>query len=50
MDTPKKIEHFAYEWAFLSNFYPAVVELDGARYASVEHAYQAAKVLDRRGA
>lgn len=37
---------FKYEWAFLSNFYPAAVELDGVLYASVEHAYQAAKTLD----
>ena len=28
---------------FLSNFYPALVMLDGHQYATVEHAYQAAK-------
>lgn len=28
---------------FLSNFWPAVVMLDGYHYPSVEHAYQAAK-------
>jgi len=31
---------------FLSNFYPAEVELDGGIYRTVEHAYQAAKTLD----
>lgn len=37
---------------FLSNFWPAVVVYDGEEYASVEHAYQAAKTTDpllRRG-
>jgi|SRR5271157_1710416 len=57
---PTRIEHFAFEWAFLSNFYPAEVrlwikdgmvyayEVPGATveiYASVEHAYQASKTL-----
>ena len=32
---------------FLSNFYPAEVVLDGTPYPDVEHAYQAAKTLDR---
>ena len=57
------INHFAYEYDFLSNFYSAVVSLDdiivpvaddrsllfannGATYATVEHAYQAAKFTD----
>jgi len=31
---------------FLSNFYPAVVNFEGAEYPSVEHAYQAAKTVD----
>lgn len=43
----KVIEHFRDEHAFLSNFYPASVTLDGQVYPSVEHAYQAAKTLDR---
>lgn len=34
------------ETAFLSNFYAALVEYEGLRYPSVEHAYQAAKTLD----
>lgn len=36
------------EERFLSNFWPAAVVLDGHRYPSVEHAYQAAKSLDFR--
>lgn len=31
---------------FLSNFWPATVTLDGTEYASVEHAYVAAKTTD----
>lgn len=31
---------------FLSNFYPATVEMDGFYYPTVEHAYQAAKSDD----
>lgn len=42
-----RIEGFFNEYRFLSNFWPAVVELDGIRYPTVEHAYQAAKTLDR---
>lgn len=34
-----------YRW--LSNFWPAPVRLDGVVYPTVEHAYQAAKTLDR---
>jgi ribA/ribD-fused uncharacterized protein len=41
-----RITHFAYEYDFLSNFYTVTVHLDGAAYASTEHAYQAAKTLD----
>jgi N-glycosidase YbiA len=32
--------------AFLSNFHPAPVELDGVMYPTVEHAYMAAKTLN----
>lgn len=39
------IESFQGEYQFLSNFWPAEVELDGQRYPTVEHAYQAAKTL-----
>lgn len=39
---------FAGPYAFLSNFYPAIVSLDGVAYPTVEHAYQAAKT-DNRG-
>lgn len=37
------ILEFQGEYRFLSNFWPAKVELDGVIYPSVEHAYQAAK-------
>ena len=37
------IELFDGEYRFLSNFWPANVELDGEIYPSVENAYQAAK-------
>lgn len=41
------IDSFEDEYEFLSNFYcPCWVVLDGERYISVEHAYQAAKSLD----
>jgi ribA/ribD-fused uncharacterized protein len=40
------IDSFKEEFAFLSNFYPSVIYIDGKRYASVEHAYQAAKTDD----
>lgn len=40
------IEDFQGDYYFLSNFAPAPVELDGVRYPTVEHAYQAAKTLD----
>lgn len=37
------INEFVGEYRFLSNFYPAIVEMDGEIYPTVEHAYQAAK-------
>lgn len=40
------ITSFSKEYRFLSNFFPCFVKLDGITYASVEHAYQAAKTLD----
>lgn len=41
------ISEFKGEYRFLSNFWPAVVELDGVEYPTVEHAYQAAKCKHR---
>ncbi len=38
------IVSFSGEYRFLSNFYPSEVLLDGRKYVSVEHAYQAAKI------
>lgn len=39
---------FTGEHRFLSNFFPCRVTLDGMEFRSVEHAYQAAKTLDRK--
>jgi ribA/ribD-fused uncharacterized protein len=41
-----RIIHFAYEYDFLSNFFTVPINYEGVDYASVEHAYQAAKTLD----
>jgi ribA/ribD-fused uncharacterized protein len=41
-----KIEHFDGVYKFLSNFEPAHVIYEGARYDTAEHAYQAAKTTD----
>jgi len=40
------IDSFRDEFAFLSNFYESVIYVDGQKYQSVEHAYQASKTLD----
>lgn len=41
-----RITSFAGDYSFLSNFYPALIELDGENYPTVEHAFQAAKTDD----
>lgn len=41
-----RIYAFSGPYAFLSNFWPVSVELDGIAYQSVEHGYQAAKSTD----
>ncbi len=46
MNLPTKIDSFSGVWGFLSNFTSCEVMLDGEKYASVEHAYQAAKTVD----
>jgi ribA/ribD-fused uncharacterized protein len=43
---PTRIDSFSGSWSFLSNFHPAEVYLDGVKYASIEHAFQASKTLD----
>lgn len=43
---PPTISQFTGRWRPLSNFYEAVVHLDGVAYPTLEHAYQAAKTLD----
>lgn len=40
------VDRFVGDFAFLSNFYRSVIYVDGRRYATVEHAYQAAKTSD----
>ena len=42
----KPITSFTKEYAWLSNFFPAIVTYDGMTYPTVEHAFQAAKTLD----
>lgn len=42
----KTIAGFQKEYRWLSNFWPAEVELDGIKFPSVEHAYVAAKIND----
>ena len=46
MSDSKKIRSFKGKYAFLSNFYPCIVEYEGISYPSSEHAYQATKSLD----
>ncbi len=41
------IDRFTGPYAFLSNFFPAPVAYDGVTYPTTEHAFQAAKTLDR---
>jgi len=40
------INEFKGEFAFLSNFYPSIIEFNGITYPTVEHAYQALKTTD----
>lgn len=42
----EKVDRFRFAYDYLSNFYPAVVEVDGIGYLSAEAAYQAAKCAD----
>lgn len=49
LSDPSPIRSFSGTWYFLSNFYylPSVLEFEGDRYPTVEHAYQAAKLENR---
>jgi len=47
MKAQEKIEQFRGPYYFLSNFYPAVVEVDGIRYENNEAAFQAQKQPER---
>ena len=42
-----KIESFSGVFRFLSNFYPAPVHYEGIDYPTSEHAFQAAKTVDK---
>lgn len=44
--TVHTIDNFHGTYAFLSNFYPAVVLFEGEVYQTTEHAFQAAKTLN----
>jgi ribA/ribD-fused uncharacterized protein len=44
---PCCIEGFHGPFRFLSNFFPAAIEVDRIQYPTVEHAYQAAKCNNR---
>ena len=48
MNDRKIIDSFtiASGYAFLSNFYPSTIWIDGKSYPTVEHAYQSHKTLD----
>lgn len=42
------INSFSEKYFFLSNFYPSKIEFDGRIYPTVEHAFQAAKTLNKK--
>ncbi|KAE8744479.1 hypothetical protein FOCC_FOCC008868 [Frankliniella occidentalis] len=44
---PSEITSFRGDYHFLSNFYKSPIVQDGIEYPTVEHAFQAAKCLDR---
>lgn len=41
------ITSFTGKYAFLSNFYPCVIEVDGCRYPCVENAFQVCKTANK---
>lgn len=47
MSIDDKIASFRGQYRFLSNFFPSPMEYQGKIWPTVEHAYQAAKTLDR---
>lgn len=46
VETEPVIDRFVGDFAFLSNFHPSTIVVDGHFYKSVEHAYQALKTTD----
>lgn len=47
MERAEPIGKFEGKYKFLSNFYPCKIIYEGIEYPSTEHAYQAAKTLNR---
>lgn len=45
---PTRIDRFRGQWSFLSNFQLCPITYEDDAYASVEHAFQAAKLVDRK--
>lgn len=45
-EVPATIDLFRFEFGFLSNFHEASIWVDGERFPSVEHAYQASKATE----
>ena len=43
INIPNMIDRFTGEYRFLSNFYPSPLFIDGMRFPTVEHAFQASK-------
>lgn len=48
MKTKKEINSFTGEYRFLSNFWPCKILIYNTEFASVEHAYQAAKTMNEK--
>lgn len=48
MQSDNAIRGFKNEYRWLSNFYPVRIEFGGIKYPSVEHAYVAAKIEDKK--
>lgn len=44
----RKIARFDGDFAFLSNFYPAIISMDGMSFLNAESAFQAQKCLNRQ--
>lgn len=45
MSEREKIDRFVGDFAFLSNFFPSTITVDGVMFKTAEHAYQAQKAI-----